>query len=157
MTAARVYVAGPYSADPEACTAEAIRVGTELLDRGYAPFVPHLVHYWETLHASRPYEDWMRLDLAWVRAADVLLRLPGDSPGADREVEHAHAHGIPVVYSLDELPAAPDDVPACRVCGCTDERACPGGCSWVPDPTGQGDLCSRCEGAAAPATEGGTP
>jgi hypothetical protein len=29
----------------------------------------------------------------------------------------------------------------CRVCGCTDARACEGGCSWVRD-----DLCSRCEG-----------
>lgn len=27
----------------------------------------------------------------------------------------------------------------CRDCGCTDERACPGGCWWVAD-----DLCSTC-------------
>lgn len=32
----------------------------------------------------------------------------------------------------------------CRICGCTDERACPGGCSWVPDPFALGDLCSAC-------------
>jgi hypothetical protein len=30
-------------------------------------------------------------------------------------------------------------VRACRKCGCTDYRACPGGCSWVED-----DLCSAC-------------
>jgi hypothetical protein len=28
---------------------------------------------------------------------------------------------------------------ACRTCGCTDARACPGGCSWV-----EADLCSAC-------------
>jgi hypothetical protein len=28
---------------------------------------------------------------------------------------------------------------ACRVCGCTDDRACPGGCTWIAT-----DLCSRC-------------
>lgn len=28
---------------------------------------------------------------------------------------------------------------ACRVCGCTEERACEGGCSWV-----EPDLCSAC-------------
>lgn len=28
---------------------------------------------------------------------------------------------------------------SCRVCGCTDERACAGGCSWV-----EADLCSAC-------------
>ena len=26
------------------------------------------------------------------------------------------------------------DVPRCRICGCTDEEACEGGCVWVPDP-----------------------
>ncbi len=27
----------------------------------------------------------------------------------------------------------------CRVCGCTDERSCPGGCVWA-----EPNLCSRC-------------
>lgn len=27
----------------------------------------------------------------------------------------------------------------CRVCGCTDEAACPDGCEWVEE-----DLCSNC-------------
>ena len=27
----------------------------------------------------------------------------------------------------------------CRLCGCTDRQACPGGCCWV-----EPDLCSRC-------------
>lgn len=31
-------------------------------------------------------------------------------------------------------------VRTCRGCGCTDTRACPGGCSWVED-----DLCSACQ------------
>lgn len=30
-------------------------------------------------------------------------------------------------------------VAQCRVCGCTDQCACPGGCSWV-----EPDLCSAC-------------
>jgi len=29
---------------------------------------------------------------------------------------------------------------SCRVCGCTDYCACPGGCYWVED-----DLCSNCK------------
>lgn len=28
----------------------------------------------------------------------------------------------------------------CRVCGCTDDRACEGGCSWV-----EARLCSQCK------------
>ncbi len=37
-----------------------------------------------------------------------------------------------------------DEVLTCRVCGCTDEAACEGGCEWVEDPAGIGDLCSSC-------------
>lgn len=32
---------------------------------------------------------------------------------------------------------------ACRVCGCTEDDPCEGGCSWLPDP-GMGELCSAC-------------
>lgn len=102
----RVYVAGPYTADPEKCTAAAIAVGNELLDAGHAPFVPHLAHYWETLHGARHYEDWMRIDLAWLETADAILRLPGESSGADRETARALALGIPVFDSVQALLAA---------------------------------------------------
>ncbi len=37
-----------------------------------------------------------------------------------------------------------EDKAFCRVCGCTEERACEGGCSWVADPEGFGYLCSKC-------------
>lgn len=39
---------------------------------------------------------------------------------------------------------AGDEEPTCRICGCTEDEACEGGCSWVTDPEGLGDLCSRC-------------
>lgn len=29
----------------------------------------------------------------------------------------------------------------CRLCGCTEERACPGGCSWA---NATRTICSRC-------------
>ncbi len=34
-------------------------------------------------------------------------------------------------------------VRTCRTCGCTEERACFGGCWWV-NAEGQPDLCSSC-------------
>src|SRR5437763_1726266 len=41
-------------------------------------------------------------------------------------------------YRLTESAAALladlDDVARCRVCGCTEDAPCPGGCCWVPDP-----------------------
>jgi ParB/RepB/Spo0J family partition protein len=36
-----------------------------------------------------------------------------------------------------------DDEAKCRVCGCTEDSACEGGCHWVVDD-GMGDLCSAC-------------
>lgn len=36
------------------------------------------------------------------------------------------------------------DVATCRGCGCTEDAACEGGCTWVPDPLMMGDLCSTC-------------
>ena len=40
------------------------------------------------------------------------------------------------------LPEAKRGV--CRVCGCTDERACPGGCEWLDD---EHTWCSVCVAA----------
>ncbi len=45
---------------------------------------------------------------------------------------------------IEGFPIQQDDEPLfderkCRVCGCTDYCACPGGCYWV-----EWDLCSAC-------------
>jgi hypothetical protein len=40
-----------------------------------------------------------------------------------------------------------DAVRSCRVCGCTEDRACEGGCSWLPIP--HDSLCSACAPAQA--------
>ena len=37
----------------------------------------------------------------------------------------------------------------CRVCGCTEDHSCPGGCSWVAP-----DLCSACEEKMKPCPVG---
>jgi hypothetical protein len=41
------------------------------------------------------------------------------------------------------------DLQICAFCGCTDEVACPGGCSWV-----QEDVCSACAPNAHPLCNG---
>lgn len=60
-----------------------------------------------------------------------------------------------VTTSLDEIAdwLLDPDIPRCRVCGCTEAAACPGGCWWVPDPYLMGDLCSACR----PIVLGGAP
>lgn len=43
------------------------------------------------------------------------------------------------------LGLAPKGLRACRVCGCIEERACEGGCSWAEQPTKDAlGLCSKC-------------
>lgn len=46
---------------------------------------------------------------------------------------------------LQTIDSDDDDEPTCRVCGCTEDRACPGGCWWVADVDEHGDLCSQCQ------------
>lgn len=99
----RVYVAGPITrGDQFANVRNGILAGNELADKGYAPYVPHLTCYWHAI-TPRAYESWTALDNEWIPLCDALLRIPGESPGADKEVELAVSLGIPVYYSMDDL------------------------------------------------------
>lgn len=98
-----VYIAGPYTKpDPAVNTARAMEVWHTLADAGLVPFCPHLSHF---LHIARgrPYEEWLAHDIAWLKKCDVLLRMPGESSGADGEVDVANSEGIPVFHSEAEV------------------------------------------------------
>jgi hypothetical protein len=43
---------------------------------------------------------------------DAVLRLPGESTGADRDVAIAQRRGLPVYYQLDDIPGHLPDAPA---------------------------------------------
>lgn len=104
----RVYIAGPYSKGDQAMNVrEAIHMADVLIERHYCPYVPHLTHFWHFL-SPKPYEFWLEYDAAWVLQCDAVLRLPGESSGADREVTLAGHADIPVAYDLDELDAIRD-------------------------------------------------
>lgn len=45
--------------------------------------------------------------IEWVEVSDALLRLPGESKGADMEVARANEIGVPVYHSIEELQAKP--------------------------------------------------
>jgi hypothetical protein len=102
----KIYVASPYSiGDPLANVLRQIDAGEELINAGFYPYLPLLSHYQDIVF-PHDYETWMRLTGAWLSVCDALLRLPGESPGADREVALARKLGIPVFYSIAELIAA---------------------------------------------------
>lgn len=100
----RVFVAGPYT---QPCllsnTRKAIQAAAALRKRGHHPFLPHTALLWDFLEPS-DYETWMEWTLSWLEVCDAVLRLPGESPGADREVARAEELGIPVYEDVRKIP-----------------------------------------------------
>jgi hypothetical protein len=100
----RIYIAGPYTfPDPETNTANAIACGDKVAALGHTVFIPHLTHFW---HSQIPhdYEFWMAHDMQWLACCNAILRLPGESGGADREIEFARKRKMLIYYSIDEIP-----------------------------------------------------
>lgn len=81
----------------------AILVADQLLSMGHFPFVPHLTAFWHFI-SPKPWETWLRLDAAFLPVCDAVLRLDGESRGGDTEVALAEKLGIPVYYSLEDIP-----------------------------------------------------
>ena len=99
----KVFVAGPYSkGDVAQNVKRAMDVTNDLIEHGFAPYCPHLTHF---LHINnfQEYEKWLELDSEYLRICDVVLRLPGASNGADKEVELAQQLEIPVFTEIKAL------------------------------------------------------
>ena len=100
---ARIYVAGPYTKGDVAINVRnAYEAANRLADLGFAPFVPHATHFWHMLF-PRPYEFWLDLDNEFLPCCGALLRLPGESSGADKEVELARKLGLPIFTEIDQI------------------------------------------------------
>lgn len=99
-----VYVAGPYTKpDPEQNTEAAMAVAEWIWGLGLFPVLPHLTHFWEQRY-HHGYEDWMLLDEALLDRCDAVFRMPGESEGANREVDRAiKLLQIPVFYNPSDL------------------------------------------------------
>lgn len=97
-----VYIAGPYTNGGVSVNVRnAIFAGDELSAKtGVTVFIPHLCHLWDLI-VTHEYEYWMKHDLAWLSKCDALLRLPGQSKGADLEVAEANRLGIPVFFDME--------------------------------------------------------
>ncbi|RCG27228.1 hypothetical protein DQ384_26275 [Sphaerisporangium album] len=79
-------------------------------------------------------------DEALGAAEFLILRARRALGGAGLTVEEVRERW-PVV----ELGREDVEVATCRLCGCTEDAACEGGCCWVPNGLGV-DLCSACVG-----------
>lgn len=98
-----IFISSPYTIGNQLDNVQRqVEAAHTLMDYGYAPLAPLLSHYLEQWR-SRPWEEWMEIDFVLLAKCDALLRLDGESRGADLEVAEARRLGIPVVYSVDEL------------------------------------------------------
>jgi len=98
-----VYIASQYTIGDQAVNVRRqMDAADELMNLGLVPIAPLLSHFQHLVH-PRPYQDWLKFDLELVLRSDAVLRLPGESKGADGEVGHANNYNIPVFYGIDYL------------------------------------------------------
>lgn len=60
--------------------------------------------------------DWLAIDFEFISRCDALVRLPGDSVGADAEVAEANRLQIPVFRSVEEVIAEMGQKPLVEFC-----------------------------------------
>ncbi len=111
----RCYIAGPISKGNLGLNIQQARDAFMALARAdLAPMAPQLhcyldAHFGMALLSINPgglgHAVWLQIDLPWVAVSDCVLRLPGESVGADMEVAEADRLGIPVFHSIEEVVA----------------------------------------------------
>ena len=103
MKPIRVYIAGPYSnGDVAQNVRNAILAADKLAQAGLFPLIPHLTHFWHLL-CPHDWKFWLEQGLVWLESCDVLLRLPGESEGADLEMQRARELGMTIYWSVEAI------------------------------------------------------
>ena len=103
----RVYLSGPITKGDRNWNQYQANVAHKLLlEAGYAVLNPMptgvLPFAWD---GSIDHATWLESDKSFVSVCHLVVRLPGESIGADDETSYADSLGIPVVYvrNLDHL------------------------------------------------------
>lgn len=115
-----ILIAGPYASgtngNPELMSQNLKRLeeaAWPIFQAGHVPMIGEWVALpvLESAGASGP-TDPLAAEVMYPTAerllqhCDAVLRLPGESRGADQDVAIAQQRGIPVYYALDEIPNA---------------------------------------------------
>src|SRR5262245_28505072 len=104
-------VAGPYSAPTQAQRDNNLKAmnaaAARLLEMGHIPLIGMnaALPVLEQANVDDPYRATMAISLGLIDACEGLLLL-AESPGANRERDLVLSKGLPVYYSLDEVPPA---------------------------------------------------
>lgn len=113
-----ILIAGPYlsgtDGDPEKIAANRARLEAQALpiyERGHLPMVGEWLAL-PIIHAAGGREPGDAVFQAYqypvahrlIERCDAVLRLPGDSRGADMDVARARERGLPIYRDLTEIP-----------------------------------------------------
>ncbi|MFJ8443182.1 DUF4406 domain-containing protein [Kitasatospora griseola] len=112
-----ILIAGPYrsgtNGDPQAMAANLARLDEAawpVFAAGHVPVIGEWIAL-PVLHSAGagltdPLADQVLYPTAerLLTHCDAVLRLPGDSTGADRDVAIARRRGLPVYHHVDEIP-----------------------------------------------------
>jgi len=104
----RVYIAGPYThGDWGENQRNVIEAAQKVMNHGHVPFIPHtMTGLWSVMYSN----NWIAFDLHWLKTCDAIVRLPGESEGADIEVAFAKQEGIKVYDSVERFIWGVDDI-----------------------------------------------
>jgi len=108
-----VYIAGPMRLMMEKGVHDACKMADRLYANGFIPFIPQLSFLWSVVTPfgsdDEIYAARLPYDFAWVDKCDALIRLPGQSRGADAECVHADLTHKPVFTEFEKLVAWRDE------------------------------------------------
>lgn len=108
----RVYIAGAYSANNVIIILDNIRngmrAGTELLLKGYSPFVPWFDFHFQLMLREDEIlsvENYYKYSVDWLEVSDAVYILPNseNSKGTQKEIERAIELNIPIFYSIKDF------------------------------------------------------
>ena len=98
-----VYIASPYALGDTALNVKRQHIAFKMLDElGIFPYMPLMSHY-QHMHSSKTGDDWITFDLHWLDKCDAVLRLSGESRGADIEVQRARETLKPIMFDAEDM------------------------------------------------------
>lgn len=102
----KIYIAGPYTKGDTAMNVRAAIFAQDYIEAmlGQMAYNPLLSHFQHLVIPHRDVCYWYEKDIQWLKECDAILRLEGESVGADREVELAREWGLAVYHSVFEIP-----------------------------------------------------
>ena len=83
-------------------TRNCLRIAQELKVKGYSPIAPVLTWFWDLVYPES-LDDWLQYDFGLIAVSDCVLRLKGESQGADAELVYAVRNDVPIFLTRYDL------------------------------------------------------